>query len=592
MVFLIIPNNSTQRSQDSFFELPSVNNETADISNWIAEYPILFYKEIDPLTKRVIFNEKNSIRFGRINDEGGWGLTYFVNLVLRDDKYLKELVKKDYNKNVITYGSYEVSNLTSGDLNYEVLKKYDVFVNIRNTEFSESEKDAIYKYVEKGGGFLMIVDINANVEEANTLLNEFCIEVGDNASYDLIRVFYDHPISENVERVKLHSAIELHSCSNNSKCIGEVLGGACVVAISEYGKGRVVVIGDWNIFSNEHFMDVEEEGSERYGYRNIYPTLKDTDFLQFAHNIFHWLSDPGAPIKSEKPELSAEWDIPLYLEYRERAVASITVCNKGGTGFLESWGRLGPQNLGHGKYEFIGGQCYTFGFTLDNAPIITDAYINENGYVEYWVKFTLITEGGVDTFEEVKLIPIYGYAEVLLERAELAFKNFRFPEALSGATQAKQIFEELQDKENVYLADNIIQKYQTAIDAQKLFDEGIEFNKRSEYGAARQKFLEAKQKFQEIGISQKISEVEMKEADALFNQAKEAFEEQNYEIALDFFEQARDLYSSLGSEKAIECNEWIQKTQTELEKGFCLGTLLIAMMIGFISLIKEKNETR
>ena len=82
---------------------------------------------------------------------------------------------------------------------------------------------------------------------------------------------------------------------------------------------------------------------------------------------------------------------------------------------------------------------------------------------------------------------------------------------------------------------------------------------------------------------------DVRKADSLFDQGKEEFEKKNYEAALDYFQQAREIYLSVKSEKAAECDQWIQKTQEEMKKGFCLGTLLMALLVAVGSLILQKR---
>jgi hypothetical protein len=69
------------------------------------------------------------------------------------------------------------------------------------------------------------------------------------------------------------------------------------------------------------------------------------------------------------------------------------------------------------------------------------------------------------------------------------------------------------------------------------------------------------------------------------------FDKRNYETALDLFQYAREKYSSMNlKEKAEECDEWIQKCQEELEKGSCLGTFLIFLLILFtIPPVKQRS---
>jgi tetratricopeptide (TPR) repeat protein len=196
-------------------------------------------------------------------------------------------------------------------------------------------------------------------------------------------------------------------------------------------------------------------------------------------------------------------------------------------------------------------------------------------------------------------------AESLLQQAEEAFKNFEFQGAIAYATQAKQLYEELGDEENIVLVNDILLKYKDASNAEDLIEEGTTLRETGEYETAKQKFLEAKQIYQECGLTQKVSETEtaiseldelmrkeeiLQEADSLFEQGKEAFEEESYESALDYFQQAREKYESVESEKVSECDEWIEKTKIEMEKGFCLGTALVVVLVALgILILKQKD---
>lgn len=71
----------------------------------------------------------------------------------------------------------------------------------------------------------------------------------------------------------------------------------------------------------------------------------------------------------------------------------------------------------------------------------------------------------------------------------------------------------------------------------------------------------------------------LEKADSLFEQGIHAFDEGNYEDALEFFQRAKEIYESIGSEKAKECDEWIQKVEDGLN-GFCLGTVLMGALVG------------
>lgn len=195
-------------------------------------------------------------------------------------------------------------------------------------------------------------------------------------------------------------------------------------------------------------------------------------------------------------------------------------------------------------------------------------------------------------------------AESLLEQAKQAFDNFEFPEALNLATQAQQLYEELGDREAYAEVDSVTVRYQTAAAAQDLLNQGIELKEGGDYETAQQKLEEAKQKFEEVALIQKVTDIEAlitevdellrklritEEADTLFEQGKKAYNEENYEEALEFFTQAKVKYESVGSEKANDCQEWIAKTEEAMNP--CLGTFLLVLFIavGFAILQRRSH---
>jgi hypothetical protein len=192
----------------------------------------------------------------------------------------------------------------------------------------------------------------------------------------------------------------------------------------------------------------------------------------------------------------------------------------------------------------------------------------------------------------------HGNAESFLEQAKEKYSEFEFEEARDLATKARDIYQELGDTEALADVVEILAQYNLAIDAEALLTEGIQLSSEGEYEKAREKLISAQTTFQECGLAEKaaeaagtISEIDkilrkesiLQEADSLFELGKQAFDMENYESALDLFTQAREKYQSVESEKVQECDEWIEKTKTEMEKP-CLGTILVALLVcaGFL----------
>ncbi|MGC1120652.1 MAG: ABC transporter substrate-binding protein [Candidatus Methanofastidiosia archaeon] len=190
-------------------------------------------------------------------------------------------------------------------------------------------------------------------------------------------------------------------------------------------------------------------------------------------------------------------------------------------------------------------------------------------------------------------------AESLLEQAEEKYSGFEFEEARDLAAQARDIYQELGDNEALADVVEILARCNLAIDAETLLTEGIQLRGEGEYEKAREKLISAQTKFQECGLAEKAAEANnaifeideflrketiLQEADSLFEQGKQAFDTENYESALDLFTQAREKYQSVESERVAECDEWIEKTKTEMERP-CLGTILVALLVctGFLA---------
>jgi hypothetical protein len=76
---------------------------------------------------------------------------------------------------------------------------------------------------------------------------------------------------------------------------------------------------------------------------------------------------------------------------------------------------------------------------------------------------------------------------------------------------------------------------------------------------------------------------EVRKADSFFDQGKAEFEKKSYEAALNYFQGAQKIYLDVGSERAAECDEWIQKIQTGTESIPEYGlTILVGVLAGIL----------
>jgi hypothetical protein len=205
------------------------------------------------------------------------------------------------------------------ELTPETLADYDVlFVNLVSDnmpDFSEAEVVAIREFVADGGGLLVISDhsnVYHHAERINPILEPMGIEVTYHTALDkppdnailgwawikINNFLAGHPLTEGIDQASFLTG-GIMSVSDGAKAIGwtsedgygdfwnedsthvsltgnfsydegEPKGNLPVIAAAEYGEGRVVVVGDQNIFGDLW--------------------LHAVDNFELALNAFEWLA--------------------------------------------------------------------------------------------------------------------------------------------------------------------------------------------------------------------------------------------------------------------------------------------------------------
>lgn len=193
-------------------------------------------------------------------------------------------------------------------LTEDLLEEYDVVMLVQPYKnLEDSEIDAIVEFVRKGGGLIICGehDVGWNDDSRSTfnkLGSQFGIIFSSNAIDDptdkagcyctpIIHNFAEHPISENVTQITVYKPCSLRISGNavaiargddDTRTIGlEKIEGEDIVAVavSEYERGRVVVIGSNTVFDDSF--------------------INQPDNLTFAENCFQWVSEQAAVPKSE-----------------------------------------------------------------------------------------------------------------------------------------------------------------------------------------------------------------------------------------------------------------------------------------------------
>lgn len=181
-------------------------------------------------------------------------------------------------RQVFERAGYEVRK-NEESLTPEKLKDANtVFIAGAMSEFESDEISALKRFVENGGNLLITVHVNFFVQE---LLDEFGflitgspVSESENTFHDndkdfIAKDFRKHPVSVGIDSVafmgaygikaKEDNAAEIVFTSDNAwvdlnengtKDKDDFSGKLCLVAAKEFGKGKVVVVGDDAVFSN------------------------------------------------------------------------------------------------------------------------------------------------------------------------------------------------------------------------------------------------------------------------------------------------------------------------------------------------------
>ena len=154
-----------------------------------------------------------------------------------------------------------------GEITFSVLYNYDILcIGTPNenygTSFTESEIDAIVKFVSNGGGLMISGDyckstITTN-ERINSISNNFGIHFNQDSRTPMwpeITGFTPHEINNGINSVGYYAWCST-TLSENCTCIAHY-NSTCVAEVCEYGKGRVFSLHDWNIYSNSYSSEYD-----------------------------------------------------------------------------------------------------------------------------------------------------------------------------------------------------------------------------------------------------------------------------------------------------------------------------------------------
>jgi hypothetical protein len=184
---------------------------------------------------------------------------------------------------IASYG-FEIDTTYNGFLD-EDIASYDVLVVCAGSSvystYTTEEAEKIKDYVVDGGGLLIMGEMVSN-EEIQPVASAFGVglgvsEIGSYPYTIYTSDFAPHPLFDGIDEICFQSVGELSTSSSLKEVAWYEGTDKALVVAGEYYYGRVVVLGDINIFSSFN-------GSGEYYDR--------ADNRQFSVNTFEYLAAP------------------------------------------------------------------------------------------------------------------------------------------------------------------------------------------------------------------------------------------------------------------------------------------------------------
>ncbi len=360
------------------------------------------------------------------------------------------------------------------EIDYFLLSNCDVLVlYIPSKPYDKEEKESIAQFVENGGNLIIFGEHLEFMEEKNIagvingISSDFGIEFNkdtvldternreENDCHPIISDFTKHPVTKDVESIeyicgcslKLESSAIPLAFGNPTTTAGEQKGKDVVVlAFAEYGKGRVLAVGDTDFLSGS---DVSGNDVENF--------LSLMDNKKLGLNMFEWL----ASIKR------------LTMEADELASEGHTLFSQHEYPQAKSKFEAASENY---RKVFDNQEVAEMQEMIDKC----DAALN---------------------------------AEVAYQRGTDYYNTEDFESAKTEFETSKSLYDEVGDSENAGEAQSMIDLCDEAINARNVYETGIDHYNKEQYDEAITKFEEAIPLYEELGNTEKVSELENKIAE-------------------------------------------------------------------------------
>lgn len=188
--------------------------------------------------------------------------------------FVQTLNANDFDVTTISEG-YSAANLDTADV--AVVSN----VTTVSSAFGSSEITALSSFVANGGGLLIMADTTGTSSNYESIANIFGVSFGSflASPYEITTSnFSEHPVFEGVDEVYMYYAMELLDTGSAMPIAWTPDGEHILATSSVYGKGRVVVLGDSNLWRSNGADDFNKSDNPQFAVKT-FVHLVDTDYV-------------------------------------------------------------------------------------------------------------------------------------------------------------------------------------------------------------------------------------------------------------------------------------------------------------------------
>ncbi len=298
-----------------------------------------------------------------------WDTYHGIYLGYSPSNYFSDL------KAILEERGYILHENNSGVLNRDLAAYDAVVVNLGSawsSAYTTAEADAIQNYVNDGGGLIIMGDNticpNGNI---NPVAQRFGTTAGVGSINSTIPNLTPHLIFDNVSMLTFAAGGALSAVAP-SRVVGRDSSARAGVNVANSGAGKVVAIGDVNVWDNSRInageKDLTREGSEAAA------GINTVDNRNFATNTFDWVTSLRGTIL---------WDTSngIYLGYSPSNYYRNLVTDLGSWGYTVDENSSGVLNVNLFKYVAIVvnlGSSWNSAYSSAEADAIED-FVEDGG---------------------------------------------------------------------------------------------------------------------------------------------------------------------------------------------------------------------